>query len=113
MKQGKHQKRWRQRWRKVVHGGPTRMLKPRSAPTPRKAETPLDESPSLPVPSDDNNGVLRFDRASRLPTALAEASEYEDGQRSWMPGSLVMTISLLAIVFIVIITWFISQMPDK
>lgn len=113
MKQGKHQKRWRRRWRRVVHGGPTRMLKPRSAPKPREAETPLEESPNLLIPSIDDSGVLRFDKARRLPTALAEAGEYEDGQRGWMPGSLVLTISLLAILFIVIMTWFISQMPVK
>jgi len=114
MKQGKQQKRWRRRWRKVVHGGPTRMLKPKSTPIPKEIETPLNELPGLPVPSDDDNsGVLRLDKAIRLPSALAEASEYEDGQRGWMPGSLVTTISLLAILFIAIITWFISQMPVK
>ena len=90
------------------------MLKPASIPVPGETETPPDEPSGLSIPSNDNSGVLRLDKSSRLPTALAEASEYdEDGQTGWMPGSLVMTISLLAILFIVIISWFISQMPGK
>jgi hypothetical protein len=57
-------------------------------------------------------GVLRFDpEGSRLPEALAEASE--TGSTDFMPGRVMLVITILAIVFIAIMAWFVSQMPEK
>ena len=103
MKQNKHYKKLR----RLVHGGTTRLQKPALLPAKKLSET-------LREPSNDSlsdSGVLRLDRSDHLPTALAEASE--NGQNSLMPGPLVITITLTAIIFIAIITWFISQMPNK
>jgi hypothetical protein len=55
---------------------------------------------------------MRFDSESwRLPEALAEAGE--TGSTNFMPGRVMLIVSILAIVFIVIMTWFVSQMPAK
>lgn len=57
-------------------------------------------------------GVLRFDAEEwRLPEALAEASE--TGSTDFMPGRVMLVITILAIVFIAIMAWFVSQMPEK
>lgn len=105
MMQGKTQKRWRRRFRKVVYGGTTRLLKPVSAENSSGLVHP-DSQPDLA-----EDGVLRLDRSKRLPTALAEASDR--GEDGWMPSRLVIIITLLAIVFIAIITRFIAAMPNK
>jgi hypothetical protein len=46
-----------------------------------------------------------------LPGALAEAADAEDS--ALIPGRFMLTIITLGIIFIAIITWFVSQMPDK
>lgn len=97
----------RRRLRKVIYGGITRMLKPETPP----ARTELDEAPVTAAARSGNDGVLRLDQSGRLPTALAEASESDD--ESWLPSRLVVLITLLALLFIAIITWFISEMPAK
>jgi hypothetical protein len=57
-------------------------------------------------------GVLRFDSEGwRLPEALAEAGE--TGSTDFMPGRVMLVITILAIIFIAIMTWFVSQMPEK
>jgi hypothetical protein len=57
-------------------------------------------------------GVLRFDSEGwRLPEALVEASE--TGSTDFMPGRVMLVITILAIVFIAIMAWFVSQMPEK
>ena len=57
-------------------------------------------------------GVLRFDSEGwRLPEALAEAGETESN--GLLPGRVVSVIAILAIVFIAIMAWFVSQMPEK
>ena len=58
-----------------------------------------------------NDGVLRMESAAHLPTALAEASD--SGELGVKPGPLVLLITALALVFIIIITWFIAHMPAK
>lgn len=81
------------------------MLKPVSSPpensfiAPAKSLNEIDE------------GVLRLGRSSQLPKALAEASESDEN--SVRPGSLVISITLAALIFIGIITWFIAQMPVR
>jgi hypothetical protein len=47
----------------------------------------------------------------RLPEALAEAGEAESN--SLIPGGAVSVIAILAIAFIAIMAWFVSQMPEK
>jgi hypothetical protein len=55
---------------------------------------------------------MRFDSEGwRLPEALAEAAETESN--NLIPGRVVLINSILAIVFIAIMTWFVSQMPEK
>ena len=118
MKHGKLTRRLQRKVRRVISGGTTRLLKPLI-----KAESAQDEMPASPdessnVPVSDNpvannydGGVLRLGKSSHLPTALAEASEHNE--HGWLPSALVITITLMAILFIAIITWFISRMPGK
>ena len=87
----------------AVKGGPFRLRKRRRA--------------AVPAPSDNgaaarSAGVLRYDSDGwRLPEGLAEAGETEsNGVRS---GRAVAIIAILAIVFIAIMAWFVSQMPEK
>jgi hypothetical protein len=57
-------------------------------------------------------GVLHLDSEGwRLPEALAEAGE--TGSTDVMPGRVMLIITILAIVFIAIMAWFVSQMPEK
>lgn len=100
MKQHKHYKKLR----RLVRGGTTRMQKS-AAPAPAPV-TVLNKTTSQ-----IDEGVLRLDKSTHLPTALAEAGE--NNENSWVPGSLVISITLAALTFIGIITWFISQMPAK
>src|SRR5690349_6095493 len=105
MKRGNHHNQWRRQWRKVVHGGTTRLRKPASMLAHGETDRPLDESQSLAAPAMNDDGVLRANKSNRLPSALAEASEHDEHVRnSWMPGPLVSTITLLALAFIAIIT---------
>jgi hypothetical protein len=46
-----------------------------------------------------------------LPEALAEAGEADSS--SFKPGRVMSVITILAIIFIAIIAWFVSQMPEK
>jgi hypothetical protein len=55
---------------------------------------------------------MRLDSGElRLPEALAEAGETESN--GLLPGRVVSVIAILAIVFIAIMAWFVSQMPEK
>ena len=102
IKQGKLGRRFRRQERKVISGGTTRLVK-----LPTIAEQSIE--PAIPA---SDEGLLRLKTETlRLPSALAEASEL--GESGLMPGRVVLTITVLAIVFIAIITWFISQMPGK
>ncbi|HEY6401792.1 MAG TPA: hypothetical protein VI479_10315, partial [Blastocatellia bacterium] len=57
-------------------------------------------------------GAMRFDSEDwRLPEALAEASE--TGSTNVMRGRVMLVVSILAIIFIAIMAWFVSQMPAK
>jgi hypothetical protein len=113
MKEGNRHNQWRRQWRKVVRGGTTRLRKPKSTLAPGGSNVPPGESLSLAAPA-SNDGVLRANQSNHLPTALAEASEHDErAGKSWLPGPLVGTITLLALAFIALITWFIAQMPNK
>ncbi|HZF37466.1 MAG TPA: hypothetical protein VE715_01465 [Blastocatellia bacterium] len=101
MKRNKGTKRARRRPLQAVKGGTLRLRK-----KPQAAVAPDAEEES------SRTGIIRFDsEGSRLPEALAEAGEI--GSNSLMPGRVVSVIAILAIVFIVIMAWFVSQMPEK
>ena len=101
VKRNKRTKRRRRRLLQAVKGGTLRLRKePQTAAAPDAEEEP------------PRTGVLRFDSEGwRLPEALAEAGETESNDlRS---GRVVWVITILAIVFIAIMAWFVSQMPEK
>lgn len=105
MKRHKQSKSRRRRVHQAVKGGPFRLRKKTQAPA---AVPPIEDT----MPHNRSVGVLRFDAEHlHLPEALAEAGENEPN--GMMPGRVVMVITGLAIVFIAIIAWFVSQMPDK
>jgi hypothetical protein len=90
----------------AVKGGTHRLRKkPRdTSPTPPEISAP-DTRPTA--------GILRVDAdAYHLPEAFVEAGETESND-GLLPGRVMLTITLLAIVFIAIMTWFVSQMPRK
>ena len=92
--------------RRAVRGGISRLRKQiMPAAQPQAAGEPPSSSNNLP----QDAGVLRPDAASwRLPEGLAEAGDTESN--GLMPGRVVIVITALALVFIAIITWFVSQM---
>jgi hypothetical protein len=98
---GKDGTRRRRRFLQAVKGGTFRLRK-----EPQAAAAP-DTEEKLP-----RGGILRFDsKGWRLPEALAEAGETDSN--GLMPGRVVSVIAILAIVFIAIMAWFVSQMPKK
>jgi hypothetical protein len=101
VKRDKRTKRRGRRLLQAVKGGTLRLRKePQAAPAPAAAEEP------------PRAGVLRFDSEGlRLPEALAEAGETETNGPK--PGRVVSVIAMLAVVFIAIMAWFVSQMPEK
>ncbi|MCI0554410.1 MAG: hypothetical protein L0287_25975 [Anaerolineae bacterium] len=105
VKRHKQSKSKRRRFHQAVKGGPFRL---------RKKHPPADAVPPVEdaMPHNRSVGVLRFDAEHlHLPEALAEAGENEpDGMA---PGRVVVVITGLAMVFIAIIAWFVSQMPEK
>jgi hypothetical protein len=105
VKRNKKSKSIRRRFRQAVKGGPFRLRKKHP---PADAAAPVEDT----MPHNRSVGVLRFDAEHlHLPEALAEAGENEpDGM---VPGRVVIVIAGLAIVFIAIIAWFVSQMPEK
>lgn len=103
LKRSKKTKSRRRRFLQVVRGGHLRLRNRSRAATP----PPTDNGAAARAP-----GVLRFDSdGSRLPKGLAEASETESN--GLMPGPVVLVIAALAIIFISIMAWFVSQMPKK
>ena len=56
------------------------------------------------------SGIIRPDTgALRLPSDLSD----EENQNSVLPNRVVLTITILALLFIAIITWFVAHMPAK
>lgn len=105
----KHRKSKRRALRRAVRGGISRLRKQvRHEAHPAAAD-------AHPPASTHEPGILRPDAASwRLPDGLAEAGENDNhGAHGWMPGPVVITISLAALLFISLIAWFVSQMPEK
>src|SRR5215468_638276 len=101
VKRNKRSRRIRRRLPQAVKGGTLRLRK-----EPQAAIAPDDSLNNHHV------GVLRFDsEGCRLPEALMEAGEADSS--SPRPGRLMLVISILAVVFIAMMAWFVSQMPDK
>jgi len=99
VKRNKKAKSRRRRILQAVKGGPLRLRK--------------EPQPTAPTPSDNGAatrpaGVLRFNSDEfHLPEGLTEAGEAESN------GRVVLIIAGLVIVFISIMAWFVSQMPEK
>ncbi|MGE0131676.1 MAG: hypothetical protein AB7U82_26635 [Blastocatellales bacterium] len=105
MKRKKQSRSRRRRLYQAVKGGPLRFRK--------KKEPAIPISPDGATAHNTHTaGILRLEDDNwRLPEALAEAGETEEnGMR---PSSVVIVITSLAIIFITIIAWFVSQMPEK
>ena len=80
--------------------------------TLRLRKEPQAEAPPHAAAKPPLAGSMRFDSEGwRLPEALAEAGETESN--GLIPGGAVSVIAILAIVFIAIMAWFVSQMPEK
>ncbi|MDX2033724.1 MAG: hypothetical protein SF339_23815 [Blastocatellia bacterium] len=106
----KHRRSKRRALRRAVRGGISRLRKQVLHEKP--SATPSDAEPSA---SHHEAGVLRPDAASwRLPDGLAEAGENDNhAGHGWIPGPVVVTITLAALLFSSLIAWFVSQMPEK
>lgn len=88
----------KKRLRHYVKGGTTRLVSPELARQD-------DVSAAL------DDGVLRQrTRELQLPEALVEAADTKPSRV--LPGPFMTTILILAIVFISIIAWFVSRMPE-
>ncbi|MBO0724639.1 MAG: hypothetical protein J2P52_03485 [Blastocatellia bacterium] len=97
----KRTRRGRRRRRQAIIGGTLRL----------RNETPVASAPDA-AEGPHHAGILRPDSEEwRLPEALAEAGEADSN--SFRPGRVMSAITILAIVFIAIMTWFVSQMPEK
>lgn len=101
MKTPKGQKRNSRRWRRRTKGGITRL-------TSAQRAFPVEAM----LPANHDEGVLRIEsETGRLPAALVEAGD--SSEPGIKPGGLVLLITAVALAFIIIITWFIAQMPTK
>lgn len=110
MKRGRRSKNRRRRFYQAVKGGPFRLRKKKESAVP----IPPNGAPDGETAQNNNHtaGVLRLDDDNwRLPDALAEAGETREN--GLMPGGVVIVIACLAIIFIAIIAWFVSQMPGN
>lgn len=108
----KRRKSTRRALRRAVYGGFSRLRKTigENDPPPsiKSADPSVNGSVQLP-------GVLRPKTGSlQLPGALAEAGDAEpDPPHPWLPGPIVIFITAAATLFIIVIAWFVSQMPEK
>jgi hypothetical protein len=106
MKRNKKAKRRGWRIYHAVKGGTHRLRKQPRAATP---PTPEGGAPE----AHPTGGILRIDSdAYHLPEAFVEAGDIESNDHL-LPGRVMLTITLLAIAFISIMAWFVSQMPNK
>jgi hypothetical protein len=88
--------------RNAVKGGTTRLISRSVAATSDEAAVSLVNGLGT-LPSDTKD--------LHLPGALIEASgSHNDGST---PGRFMLLIVSIAVIFIAIITWFVSEMPEK
>ncbi len=101
VKRHKQSKSRKRRIHRAVRGGPFRL---RKKTEPAASNPPAGDT----MPHHNHAGILRFEAENlHLPEALAEAGETESN------SLVVIVITTLAIAFIAIIAWFVSQMPGK
>jgi hypothetical protein len=103
MKRGKVPKESRRRKPKVISGGPVRL-----ASTKRLH---ADSSSNLAHPNSSNESGIVYSDAERSPDAPKDAGDVKPS--SLMPGRIMLTIMVFALIFIAVITWFVSRMPEK
>jgi|SRR5262245_6674838 len=86
----------------AVKGGTTRLISPRNPAT----------SEETGGASGNGLGCLSTDtRSLHLPDALIEATG--NRHEGPAPGRFMLMIVSIAVIFIAIITWFVSHMPEK
>ncbi|MGE0885318.1 MAG: hypothetical protein AB7P14_17370 [Blastocatellales bacterium] len=108
MKKSKVAKLLRRNRLRAVKGGLAKLTKLTSQPDSQK-QTAL--SSTNEQSSGLDYGLLRQDGSKlRLPTALADAGEGE--REGLMPSALAFFIIFMAVVFIAIVAWRISEMPS-
>ena len=102
--------RWLRKRKRAVKGGLAKLV----ALTGNGVDSTTNSSGQVLPPTqlnNDNSGILRQDTpALRLPNALAEVGERD--QRDWMPSGFAIFVMILAILFIAIIAWQVSHMPE-
>jgi hypothetical protein len=103
MKRGKQAKESRRRKPKVISGGLVRLAS-------RKKLNANSSSDSPSYNSNNDLGMLR-PAAERSPEAAKEADDVK--RSALLPGRIMLTITILALIFIAIITWLVSRMPAK
>lgn len=98
---------WLRKRKRAVKGGLSKLVA-LAGETESRGDSEQTITPAQDQPS-NNSGILRQDVAAfRLPQALAEAGEQE--HRDWMPGGFVFFVVFLAILFIAIVAWHVSDM---
>lgn len=103
MKRGKNSKENRRRKPKVISGGLVRLKKKFHADT-----SPVSASHG----ANNENGILHPDAvdAEKFSDSLNGAG---DGKPLvLLPGRIMLAITFLGMIFIAIITWFVSRMPS-
>jgi hypothetical protein len=85
--------------RNAVKGGTTRLSRPRATATSEKTIAA------------SGNGLRQDTRGMQFSDALIEATGA--GNEKSAPGRFMLLIVTLAVIFIAIITWFVSDMPEK
>jgi hypothetical protein len=62
--------------------------------------------------SNSDFGIMRLEPETERSFAAFQARR-DSKPPSLMPGRFMLTITILGLIFITIITWFVSQMPEK
>jgi hypothetical protein len=113
MKRNKSARHWLRKRKRAVKGGLAKLV-PFTGENHLSAKHDAEQVklPESSQPANNNSGIIRQDAAAfRLPNALAEAGESE--AHNWMPSRFVFFVVFMAIVFIAIVAWQVSQMPVK
>ncbi|MGE0103155.1 MAG: hypothetical protein AB7H86_02260 [Blastocatellales bacterium] len=91
-------KRRKKSGRHSVRGGTTRLINPELAGEREQSRI-------------SNNGILRQETYDlQLPDALAEAGDNSPSRL--LPGPIVTTILIVAVILISIVAWLVSRMPE-
>lgn len=108
MKRNQAAKRWLRKRKRAVKGGLVKLV---ALTGEAKVEDSKQLSATITANPQDDSGILRPDDSKfRLPIALAEAGELET--TGWMPSRFVLLVVAMAIIFIAIVAWQVSQMPE-